>query len=180
MKKGMAVILVICLLFSVSGCAVLEDAASLLDPKEAVFTVERFPMQITADSTYRESTGGEFDLQITNRRSYISIMAYAYTDLPSGVTVMDVYDMQNEDLFSKRTAVTDIEEAKTQTTPQCVRTYALYSAEKDGVKNYYGTYMIDFPNEEIFAWVLFSATPSYFESNRDSLHSIVCSLTTTA
>ena len=55
----------------------------------------------------------------------------------------------------------------------------MYSAERDGTKNYYGSYLIDFPEEETFAWVLITATPSYFESNRETLHNIVCSLAIT-
>ena len=39
--------------------------------------------------------------------------------------------------------------------------------------------MIDFPEEETFAWVLITATPSYFEDSRESLHNIVCSLAIT-
>ena len=103
-------------------------------------------------------------------------MAYKYIDLPEGVTPRDVYDMQNEDLFSKRTAVTVIEEVKTQTVSQKTVTRALHSAEKDGVKNYYATYLIDLPEEEVLAWVLVTATPSYLEANQEYLNNIVFSL----
>ena len=87
--------------------------------------------------------------------------------------------MQNEDLFSRRTAVTVIEEAKTQSQAKQVVTQALYSAEKDGVKNYYATYLIDLADAETFAWVLVTAMPSYLDDNQEYLHNIVCSLTST-
>ena len=57
-------------------------------------------------------------------------------------------------------------------------TKAMYSATKEGTKNYYATYLIDFPKDEIFAWVLITAVPSYMESNLERLDNIVCSLTT--
>ena len=54
----------------------------------------------------------------------------------------------------------------------------MYSAERDGVKNYYVTYLVDIPLEETFAWVLVTAAPSYLDNNQEYLHNIVCSLTT--
>ena len=172
MKKVIVTLLLVFVVFS--GCSVLNDIA----PEEAVFSINDYHLQITADSTFQQKTGGNFDLQITNNKAYISIMAYKYTDLPSNVTPLDVYDTQNEDLLGKRTAVAVIEEAQTQTLSQHQITQALYSAEKDGVKNYYAAYLIDLPNEETFAWILVTAAPSYFDANRDYLHNIVCSLTT--
>ena len=177
MKKVFVIFLMACMLFSAAGCSVLNDADSLLKPTEAVFTIDRYHLQITADSTFQEKTGGSYDLQITNGSTYISIMAYKYIDLPENLTPQNVYDMQNEDLFSKRTAVTTIEEAKTQALSQRTITHALYSAEKDGVKNYYASYLVDLPDKETFAWVLISAMPSYLDDNRAYLHDIVCSLT---
>jgi len=180
MKKAIVLLLAACVLFSAAGCSVLNNPSSLFKPTEKVFPIENYQLQITADSTFKEKTGGSFDLQITNNNAYISVMAFKYIDLPKDLTPQDVFDMQNEDLISKRSAVTVIEEAKTQTLSQRIITQALYSAEKDGVKNYYGTYLIDLPDEKTFAWVLITAVPSYFECNRESLHNIVCSLTSIA
>ncbi len=174
MKKIIVLFVIACMLFSTAGCSALNDIASLVEPKEAVFSIDSYHLQITADSTFREKTGGNFDLQIANDNAYISIMAYKYIDLPEDLTPLDVYDMQNEDIFSRRTAVAIIEQSKTQSHI----THAVYSAEKDGVKNYYATYLVDFPDEETFAWVLVSAMPSYLDNNKEYLHNIVCSLTT--
>lgn len=171
MKKALVMFLVVCMLLS--GCSALKEVTPFIEITEEVFSINNYDLQITADSTFREKTGGSFDLQITNDDAYISIMAYKYIDLPEDTTPLDVYDAQNEDLLSKRTAVTVIEEAKTESSI----TQALYSAERDGVKNYYGSYLVDFPEEETFAWVLVTAAPSYFERNREYLNDIVCSLT---
>lgn len=179
MKKVIVLLLAVCLLISATGCSALNDVAAILSPKEAVFTVDDFNLQITANTSFHQSTAGDWDLQITNNQSYISVMAFRYGDLPSGKTPLDIYDMQNEDLFGKRTNVSVIEKATTQNLPQYELTQSLYSAERDGTKNYYGSYLIDFPEDETLAWVLITATPSYFEGSRESLHNIVCSLAIT-
>ena len=178
MKKVIVVLLAACMLFSAVGCSALDETASIFKPTEAIFSIDNYHLQITADSTFRENTGGSFDLQITNDHTYISIMAYKYMDLPEGLTPQDVYDTQNEDLFSKRANVTVIEETQTQSLSQGAVTYAVYSGEKDGVKNYYATYLVDLTDAETFAWVLVTAMPSYLDDNQEYLHNIVCSLTT--
>ena len=180
MKKIIASIMMICILFSATGCVLMN--AVILNSNvttEKTFTVDNYGLQITADSSFKTATEGDFDLQITNNDTYISIMAYNYIDLPSDLTPSDVYEMQNEDLFSRRTNVTVIEEQKSLSSDQCTVTYAMYSAEKDKSKNYYAAYLIDFPSEETFAWVLVTAMPSVLEANREYLHNIVCSLTPT-
>ena len=178
MKKAILVFLTTCILLSAAGCSALHKAESVFKPTETVFSIDNYHLQITADSSFQEKTGGAFDLQITNDKAFVSIMAYKYMDLPEGLTPQNVYETQNEDLFSKRTAVTAVEEAKTQTLSQKEITYAMYSAERDGVKNYYVTYLVDIPLEETFAWVLVTAAPSYLDNNQEYLHNIVCSLTT--
>lgn len=178
MKKIIAFLIMSCILFSAVGCSVPNNPASLFEPTETVFTIDNYHLQITADSTFNEKTDGDWDLQITNENAYISIMAYRHIDISENLTPLDVYDMQNEGLLSQRTAVNVIEKAKTQTFSQQVVTHALYSAEKDGVKNYYATYLVELPADETFAWVLISGMPSYLNDNREYLHDIVCSLTT--
>ena len=172
MKKAIVFLLSVVMLVSAAGCS-----GNTAEP--TVFSIDDYGLQLTADSTFREKTGGSFDLQITNGKAYVSIMAYKYIDLPADTTPLDVYETQNADLFGKREAVTAIEADKTQAVSHGTMTYALYSAQRDGVKNYYATYMMDFPEDETFAWVLITATPSYLDANRDSLHSIVCSLAPT-
>jgi len=178
MIKKIIVLLMTCILFSTVGCSVPNNPASLLEPTETIFTVDNYHLQITADSTFNEKTDGDWDLQITNENAYISIMAYRHIDIPENLTPLDIYDMQNEGLLSQRTTVNVIEKAKTQTFSQQVVTHALYSAEKDGVKNYYASYLIELPDDETFAWVLVSAMPSYLDENKEYLHNIVCSLST--
>lgn len=169
MKKMIILLAVACMLFSAAGCSTLES-------KSTVFTVEGYSLQLTADSTFEATTGSNFDLQITDDNVYIGVMAYKYIDLAENTTPLDVYALQNETLFSKRTAVMELEAEKTQSLAEAVITQGLFSAERDGLKNYYATYLIDLPEAETCAWVLVSSLPSYFENHRDALHTIVCSL----
>lgn len=177
MKKAIAVLLTLCVLFGAVGCSIPEGMKSVIKPTEKDFTIDSYDLRITADSSFREDTGGSFDLQITNDDAYVSVMAYKYMDLPEGTTPQDVYEIQNEDIFSKRTAVKVVEDTKEEKVDQRTVTYAVHSAERDGTKNYYATYLVDCPEQEICAWVLVTAMPSYMDKNRDYLHDIVCSLT---
>lgn len=179
MKKVISILLITCMLFSVTGCFAKNDMKPVSTPAEKIFSIDSYNLQITADSTFYDKTGGNFDLQITNDGSYISVMAYKYIDLPNDLKPADVFDMQNDDIFSRRDNVALIEDVKKETLSKSQVTYSLYSAEKDGTKNYYATYLVDFPEKERFAWVLITGMPSYLDSNREYLHSIVCSLATT-
>jgi len=165
MRKIAVFLLVACMLFVAAGCDRSEAS-------EEIFVLPGYGLEITADSNFYENTGGSFDLQITNDKCYVSVMAYHYADLPLDTTTYDAYEIQNEDLFGKRDEVTVIEETKTQGTI----TYGVHSAKKDGVENYYATYLLDFPESEIFAWVLITSTPTYYMNNTEYLHNIVCSL----
>ena len=171
MKKAILFILVSCILFSNIGC-------TLIQPSEKIFSIDNYNLQITADSTFSQENDSNFDLQITNDKSYISIFAFKYIDLSKEQTPLDIFDKQNEDIFSRRTEVNLIEETKSQSFSNHTITQALYSAEKDGVKNYYAPYLIDFPEDDVFAWVLITATPSYLIDNREYLNNIVCTLIT--
>ena len=177
MKKTMFILLAVCMLWSAAGCSALGGIHTPTEPARKTFLVENYALQIMADDTFYEDTGGSFDLQITNGNSYVSIMAYRYSELAEGTTARDVYDIQNEDIFSKRVAVTEIEKTETFSLPQGEVIYGLFSAERDGSKNYYASYVIDLPEKETLAWVLVTAIPSYFHNNREHLNNIACSLT---
>ena len=65
MKKAILVFLTTCMLFSAAGCSALHNAESVFEPTETVFSIDNYHLQITADSSFQEKTGGAFDLQIT-------------------------------------------------------------------------------------------------------------------
>ena len=172
MKKAMIFVLVVCILCSSAGCSVFTPA----EPAQKTFLLESYNLQIVADDTYYEKTGGSFDLQLTNENSYISIMVYRYSDLPEGTTARDVYDIQNQDIFSKRDAVAEIEKTETFSLPQGEAIRGAYTAKRDGSENYYVTYLIDIPEDEVLAWVLVTTLPTYYPNHKEHLDNIVCSL----
>ena len=129
MKKAMIFVLVVCILCSSAGCSVLTPA----EPVQKTFLLESYNLQIVADDTYYEKTGGSFDLQLTNENSYISIMVYRYSDLPESTTARDVYDIQNQDIFSKRDAVAEMEKTETFSLPQGEAIRGAYTAKRDGL-----------------------------------------------
>lgn len=174
MKKILAVLLAVCILFTAGGCFDLGNIYS--QPERKLFYLESYQLQILADETFREDTGGSFDLQLTNDKSYISIMAYRYAELPEGTTARDVYDIQNQDIFGKRDAVTTVKETETATLPQGTLIHGVFTAEKDGSMNYYITYLVDLPAQETLAWVLVTAVPSYYSSNAEHIDNMVASL----
>ncbi len=177
MKKFYCVLLLICTVLSASGCADLLPAQT---PRETVFPIDAYHLQITADSSFKSVEVSNFDLQITNGSVYLSVMGYHYIDLPTDSAPIDYYNFHNEDMFSRRQNVAVIEEAKTESSAERTLIRTLYSAEKDGVKNYYASYLVDFPEAGVFAWVLVTSTPSYMQNNSAALHEIVCSLTPAA
>ena len=147
------------------------------NPQKKFFSIDDYNLQITADTTFYDANSDNFDLQITNDKSYISIFAFEYIDLPKDQTPLGVFDIQNEEVFSRREEVDLIEEIRTESFSNCTITQALHSAEYKGSKNYYATYLIDFPEDEVFAWVLITSTPSHFTKNREYFNNIVYSLT---
>ncbi len=175
-KKAIVFLLSVSMLFSVVGCSVIDRQNPFSKPTEKVFGIDDYKLQITADTSFKEDTDGEFDLQITNDECYISVMTYKYIDISEDLTPMDVFDMQNDALFEARDNVKIIEKAATQTLENKSVTKALFSAEKDKIKNYYAAYLIDIPENETLSWVLVSAMPTYINENKEYLDTIVCSL----
>ncbi len=156
--------------FLFCNCAFTE----FLPNEETVFTVQNYDLEITVSGYFKDVTqGSPFDLQLANQNAYLSIMAYKYIDLSEEQTPLDVYTYQNEDIFSKRDNVQVVEEETVTTLADKEIYKTRYSAEHNGFKNYYDSYLVDFKENETFAWVLISALPSYLEANGDALESMV-------
>ena len=175
-KKVITFLLIACMLFSAVGCSAIDKQSPFSKSTEKVFSIDNYKLQITANTTFKEDTDGEFDLQITNDDCYISVMTYKYVDISEDLMPMDVFDMQNDALFETRDNVAVIEKAITQTLENKSITKALFSAEKNKIKTYYEAYLIDIPENETLSWVLVSAMPSYIKENKEFIDNIVCSL----
>ena len=168
MKKALILSLILSLLLSAAGC-------SLLNPAPKDFDVADYNMVITADEGFKEDTGGDWSLQITNYKTYISVMPFTYEELDD-ITPEEIYSLQNEDIFTRRedTKVLEEEAKKTENGKTIIRT--AFSAVLDGEENYYVCYLVDIPESEICAWVLVTTLPEYYNSVKENSDTIVASL----
>ncbi len=168
MKKAIILSLILSVLLSAAGCSVFNPA-----PKD--FEVADYNMVITADEGFKEDTGGEWSLQITNYQTYISVMPFTYEELDD-ITPEEIYSLQNEDIFTRRedTKVLEEEAKKTENGKTIIRT--AFSAVLDGEENYYVCYLVDIPESEICAWVLVTTLPEYYDSVKEKADTIVASL----
>lgn len=165
------------LVMMLTGCGLLDSYAHFVANNAATdrkFKVEGYDITLTASKEWEKSADTSFDLQIGNGSSYLSIMAYDKIDLAERETPEDIYDWHNEDLFSRRDNVKLVEEPVTYTSNGKVITRTMYSAERDGVKNYYCSCLVTFEDDEdVFAWVILTGTPSYLVDHRDDILEIV-------
>lgn len=168
MKKTLILSLVLCILLSAAGC-------SLLNPAPKDFEVADYNMVLTADEGFTEDTGGEWSLQITNNKTYVSVMPFTYEEL-GDITPEEIYALQNEDIFTRRedTKVLEEETKKTENGKTIIRT--VFSAVLDGDENYYVCYLVDIPESELCAWVLVTTLPEYYNSVKENSDTIVASL----
>ncbi|MDD5111384.1 MAG: hypothetical protein PHG85_02455 [Candidatus Altiarchaeota archaeon] len=149
------------LIILLSGCINEEGNTT---PKENIFLIEDYDISFSFPKDWEKVTeDNPFDLQCTNSKSYASVFAYRKIDLGEGQTPLTLFESQNEDLFSKRGNVKVISEKKVSEFENKKIHSVLYSAEKEGVKNYYYCNLIEFEDADVFAWLLFTAVPSESE-----------------
>lgn len=171
--KSLSLILLFAIILS--GCSPVVD--KLMENSVKTFEIPSYGLSFTADGDFEEAeSGGGWNIQITDGAAYFSIMAYEYADLSEGQTPEDVYRYHNEDIFSRRENVTVVTEEKGEIWNEITYLNTVYSAEKDGVKNYYSSYLVDMEQDGIFAWVLVTSTPSYLEKNSEEFKEMVRSI----
>lgn len=147
------------------------------DDDKNIIKVEKYNINFTFPKDWEKVTKETpYDLQCTNNEAFASVFGYYKIDLTEEQTPLDIFNYQKDNIFSKRENVNTI-------TEQTVNEYGdkkiysqLYSAEKDGSKNYYYCNLIEFSEESgEFAWVVFTALPSYAEEHIDEWNSILTS-----
>lgn len=175
MKRIISFFLAVILTASVSGCGRLVNMT--VKDEEAFFQVPMYEVGITAPGYFEkvESSGG-WDMQLFDGSVYVSLMVYNYSDLAEGTSPKDVYDFQNEDIFSRRENVAVIIEEKGEILNGAVFVGTRYTGEQDGFKNYYDSYLVDMEEHSVFAWVLVTGTPSVIENRTEELKEIVYSV----
>jgi hypothetical protein len=170
-KTGVKISLVLVAMILLTACMGSIPAAEntfLIKDYNISFTFPKDWSQVTKDTPY--------DLQCTNGDSYASIFTYYKIDLSEGQTPLDIYNLQKDDLFSKRENVKEVSGEEVIETDNKLIHSVLYSAENDGIKNYYYCNLIEFSEDaEVFAWVVFTAIPSYAVANMNTWKTITAS-----
>lgn len=164
--KLLPLLLVFC--FALVSC-------TLAAPKEVTFNIEKYGITVIGNDNFEESTSGSWDLQITNQKVNISIMVFNIDEIVEDGTQKSIYDLQNKDLLSKRENTTTAEaETITQMSDKKI-TKTVFSGDRDGIKNYYASYLIEFSNSETFAWGLINGTPEDIGEDLRALEEILLS-----
>lgn len=181
MKKRLSLGFLVLMLLFTTGCSrILKTTIDTMvndKSQEKVFVIEDYNLELTATNEWEETSGTAFDLKITDDNSYISVMSYFSIDLAKEDTPQSIYQLQNEDIFSKRDNVEVIEELSTTEVNGKIMETMLYSAERDGARNYYYSTLVTFrETEDVFAWVIITGTPSYLVNNKEKLMGIVSTL----
>jgi hypothetical protein len=144
------------------------------------FIVQDYDIKVTCPGDWIQTNSDNLDFQVVNKSQsiYMSIFAYMDMDITEWESVKDFFASQNQALLDKRDSVTLIEELAEVNYEDKIIYSILYSAEYDGIKNYYFINFVDFKESDRLAWVLFTGTPSVISVNRENLDSTLLTLTT--
>lgn len=141
------------------------------------FEIGNSGVEASFDSSWKQESDTPYDLQCGNGSSYAGFFGYEKDDLAEGSAPMDIYDKQNEQIFSSRTNVKLVEEGEQRSTGGKTVYTTLYSAELDGTKNFYYCGLIQFDeSDEVFVYAMFTSLPSDIEENRPAWDEILDSV----
>jgi hypothetical protein len=165
------------LFFGVATLALIASCApGAKAGMEKIFPVGNYNIQFAFPSDWKKVEDTPYDLQCTDNNAYASIFAFAEVDLAKGQTPADIFGKQKDDLVGKRKNVEIIMDEKVEETETSRIRSLLFSGERDGAKNYYYCNLVEFKEEaSVFAWVMFTSTPSYAQENMDSWKRIAAS-----
>ena len=165
-KTAMFLCIVLMSSFLLSGCNLIKSENTASMDKE--FFIDYYNVSFTATQEWSQTDQDNFDLQLTNGEAYFSVMTYYTIDLPVGDTPENIYAWQNEDLFSRRENVETVEDERIIISDGKIITATMFSAERDGKKNYYYSCLVQLGNnEDVFSWIIVTALPSYMQKNKD-------------
>lgn len=178
-KKQIGLLTVMCLCLSLSACDVQADKM----PENVVFAVSDYPLQVTCPAGWEQEKNSNFDLQCLSEEGDIAMSIYCYydIDLPEALTSRQaLFEHQNQMVLDLRKNVTLVENAAEREYEDKQITSVLYSAEKEGVKNYYFMNLVSLNNNDCFAWVLFTGVPSEITAQRKTIEQILETINSTA
>lgn len=176
-KKFILINIILILVMSLCGCinygyyfgqySYLAELNKANKDKE--FTIDDYGLSFTATEKWEiDDNPGEFDIQIKDGDSNISIMAYYSSEIPDGWTSEYTYEWQNEELFRKRDNVSEVEPLQVIESEGKTIFTTMISAEREEVKNYYYSCLVQFDdNEDVFAFVIFNGVPSHIMAHKE-------------
>lgn len=135
-----------------------------------------YPMELPLPESWYVTDATNFDLQISNDLFNVSFYGYLAEDIRNYDAPKDVFQEQNQSLMDKRDNVTQLQDYKTEELSDRIIHSEIYSAERDGIENYYAFYFVEFKNSEAGVWILITSLPSLFDYYQDSLEKIVLSV----
>lgn len=144
-----------------------------------VFPVASYDIWITTPGDWEQQDADNLDLQCLDAKQNLYLSAYGYwdIDLPEDLSAPEeLFHQQNLLILDLRKNVQEIESLSTANDTDKTVYSVLFSAERDGSKNYYDFYMIDFKHTEQKLWILFTGIPSTIESNRNIIRDIVSNI----
>ena len=166
MKRIIAILLLAVVIISACGCST-----------SSVFSIDNYGVSVACPSGWSDVTEGTpYDLQLTDKSSYFSIMAYKTVDLADGQAPHDVYALHNQWIKETRDNCTTVKNEVTRKYGNNIIVETLYSAEKNSSKNYYDSYLITNSESDTFLWVLITSLPSMYESKCDTFKEIIESI----
>lgn len=184
MRKVLLPILAMAML-SVTGCSFMtgyEAARALsedVQDEQQVMTADGYGIQVTLSGEWSRQEDTAFDLQCvySDEEAYASFFYYYYIDMLEGTTAEDIFEIQNQDIIDKRDNVKIVEDVSERTSGDKTIRSIVFSAERNGSKNYYYANLVEFGKEaDQFAWVLFTSIPSDMEQNRAEYNQILDSM----
>ena len=157
-----------------SGCGTVKRFLPA-DAQEKVYRLDDYGITVTASSAWEETEADNLDLQLVNRSvgMYMSMYGFADMDLAADSTPADLFETQNSQILDNRENVQLLEELKTEEYADKTVLSILYSAEREGTKNYYRAYLLDFKESDKMAWVLFTAVPSVMTRHTDAVAALI-------
>ncbi len=142
---------------------------------ERAFAVGDYGVNVLISGDWKKTDATNFDLQLSSDEyaANLSVFVFYKVDLSSDETAEDMYNEQNDMLFENRQNISAVGEAMIKKSGTKTIYAKTTSAENNGSKNYYRTYMIDDSESKILVWVMINSVPSDMEKNTEYFDGIV-------
>lgn len=179
MKKY--ILLVLLITFLLVSCDIIESVDQLqkekVDDEMNVVQIEGYGIEMEFPSDWDDITNGtQFDLKCTNKNCYFGAFVYYDIDLAKEQTPYDIFEIQNDDLLSRRENIEFIGDDFIEVNGKSIHSMHYYG-ESDGKKNHYYFNLVEFENKsDKFVWILFTGYPSVAQKQMEEWSKIIYSM----